>query len=508
MKLEINKKHKKINLKDIKTRNQVSSTLMSTVLALTLFSGCSKMPDLNQNINNNEATISEEIEETKPELFTYNKKDDVELQEKISSILNDDIVYVPNNLKSTIDSSFNKDSIITKSVLEKVRELNISTNGISKSEDLLWLNYCTNMDTLIISVFDDSFLNCISTLPNLERLAIYNAGSNSKTLDNNNCKLLFSPKLNYLVIRSFNLQKGLIESLTNLDYLDISSSNNVVLVNYDLDYERLTHLKSLIVGNPYSVAVHLGTNDLNILLDNNIEIIDRNRNDMAPILKEINDKLDNIVLSLNINENSSDEEKLDAIIMYVITNLKYDPNVIEKLQDSKGVDATSFYEHGNLYGALELDYAICGNYSALVSALCERVNLNEINQMSSNHSWNLVYVDGNNYYVDSTLIDNTINDENNLNEIKESEWYLIDPNKEIDSSHIVMNLSDMLTIEPITVNTEESYDISNNEYKLTINKKEYIISAGVLLGILSGLGLAYEVKKKNDELEDLNQLKR
>ena len=49
MNLEINKKHIKANLSKLKERNRISSAIMSTVLAISLFSGCSKQVD---NINN------------------------------------------------------------------------------------------------------------------------------------------------------------------------------------------------------------------------------------------------------------------------------------------------------------------------------------------------------------------------------------------------------------------------------------------------------------------------
>lgn len=512
MNLEINKNHKKIDLSKLKDRNKISSSLMSAVLAVSLFSGCSKQVD---NLNNelpttNEATIEEVIDTPTIKTFSYNKNEDTETLNKIEAILKDDIVEFPEVLKPSINLS--KDASVTKEYLESLTELNISTVSINSKEDLLWLNYCTNLNTLKLLVFDDDIIEYVSTLPNLERLALYNCGKNSATIDSNNCKILFSPKLNYLVLSDFNSEPGLIESLKNLKILDIGFSNNTILINYDLDYSKLTHLDRLIVSNPYSIAVRMDSKELDLLLKNNTLITTRQNEDMSYRLQTINSKLDEIVNSIEIEDNSSEEEKLDAIIMYVLKNLKYDPEISEKLESNSQINASSFYDDGCLYGALELDTQICGNYSALVSALCERLDLNDINQMSTVHSWNLVYVDGNNYYLDTTLIDSLVTDETDLNEIKDQEWYLKDPNIEVDYVHTSNNLSDLITIKEIFVESQlqeqtEVQDISNKEYELSINNKKYILPAGILVGILGGLGYAYKEKKKEKELKNTEEVK-
>ena len=525
MNLEINNKHKKIDLSKLKDRNKVSSSIMSAVLAISLFSGCSKqVNNLNNNVpSTNEATIEEVIDTPTvkdtpiKKVFKYDKNEDKEVLSKIDSVLKNDIVEFPESLKNSINLS--KDDIVTKEYLESLTELNISTVSISNKEDLIWLNYCTNLNTLKLLVFDDDILEYVSTLPNLERLALYNCGKGSATIDSDNSKILFSPKLNYLVLSDFNVEPGFIESLKNLKILDFSYTNNTILINYDLDYSKLTHLDRLIVSNPYSVAVRMDSKELNGLLEKNILITTRQNEDMSYQLLTINKELDDIVNSIEIKENASEEEKLDAIIMYVLNHLNYDPELNAKLENNESYNASSFYDDGCLYGALELDTQICGNYSALVSALCERLDINDINQMSTVHSWNLVYVDGNNYYLDTTIIDSKVTDENNLDEVKESEWYLKDPNLEVDYVHTANNLSDLIKIEEIPSLEAHSFeafeqairekdwakekDISEKQYKITINKNTYIVSAGVLVGILGGLGYAYMQKKKSNE-EKLN----
>ena len=390
MKLEINKNHKKANLKNLKFKNRLTATFLSTVAAITIFSGCSKQNIFNQNDNINPTEIVEVTEDYN--IFEYNKDEDTIIKSKMQKISHNNQVDIPDMFKNVL------------------------------------LNFKSNEENII-------------TIEDLENLALYNCGSTDATIDYDNYKFLFSPNLNCLVIDDFNVQKDLIESLPNIKTLDISSNTDMVLINYNLDYQRLTNLDTLIISNPYTIAVHMNKNDIETLTQNNVKIIDKSYENQVPLLLEINEKIDKIVEELNINNNSTEEEKIDKIIMYAINNLTYDSKISKDLSEGNNISSNLFYENGFLYGALELDTQICGNYSALIGALCERVGINEINQMSSVHSWNLVYVDGNNYYVDSTLIDINIQDEQDINEMKQNEWYMQDPNQKTDYTHKPFNFN-------------------------------------------------------------------
>ena len=303
MKLEINKNHKKINLSNLKYKNKVTSTLLSSILALTLFSGCSYNNGMNNIASNNEVTYEESYDvETSYQDETISKE---EIQKKIDSIRNNNIIYVPDIIKSQLLGK-NKDNDVTVSFLQYLTDVNLSLPYNTTKDDLLWLNYCTNLNTLTLIISNDEVLDYILELPKLERLAINNIGQDTHTITNNT-HVVFSPNLNYLILTDFNIQKGLLESLTNLQNLDISSNEDPILLNYDIDYTKLTNLKMLIVDNLYTLAIHLDSNELNTLLNSNVKIVNKKLNDMSEKLIEINKKIDEMVSY--IEENSNDNEE-------------------------------------------------------------------------------------------------------------------------------------------------------------------------------------------------------
>ena len=147
---------------------------------------------------------------------------------------------------------------------------------------------------------------------------------------------------------------------------------------------------------------------VNYLLDNGVEVF--LNSDTFEMMKQIDAKLDNIISTLNINENSTNQEKLDAIIMYALKHFRYDPTVDSMSSYDPNREATikSFYEDGYLYGALERDTQLCGNYAAFITAIANRIGLESYMMMSDVHCWNLVKVDGDYYYVDTTWMDNNL----------------------------------------------------------------------------------------------------
>ena len=499
MQLEINNKHKKANLSKINKRNKVFTSLMALALSINLYSGISI-------INNKEETQSDDN-------ISYEDiiKNDTELNNLISSLVYDNnIVNVPNKFIEPLSNIINSNKgYLTNEDLENIKSLNISSQSVQDKQELLWLNYCKNLSKLTIKTKDDSKLEYISILPNLSEVYLYNYGDVNQTLEINNTKFLHSPNLKYLKIENFNIEKGLLESLTQLETLDISSTYDEYLVNYNFDFSKMTNLKKLIINNVYSLVLHLDNKEIKYLIDKGIQIVDENGNDKSNELININTQIDEIVSSLPLKKNSDDLEKIDEIIAYTINRLNYDETIEQQSKAGK-VDieyARSFYDNGYLHGALDSSNAICGNYSALISVLCDRLNLKSHLQISPAHAWNLVIIDDNPYMVDSTLID-TNTKGFTLNDFEEGKMYLKTATTENDYMHTAVNLSELLTIEelesPITINTN-SNDITNKIYKLSIHEKTYIVSSAALIGILMGFGYSIKINKKNQEYEIVNQ---
>ena len=69
-----------------------------------------------------------------------------------------------------------------------------------------------------------------------------------------------------------------------------------------------------------------------------------------------------------------------------------------------------YYLEGYLYGIFKNNKVICGNYAALVSTLADRAGINCILVASYNHAWNMIEINGKDYFVDMTKIDNLYNE--------------------------------------------------------------------------------------------------
>ncbi len=192
-----------------------------------------------------------------------------------------------------------------------------------------------------------------------------------------------------------------LESLTNIANLELYMSNRT-----NLNYKDMTYLKSLTLhGFPYDVAMFLDSKDLEELTKAGVDI---KYNDIKSLI-EINNKIDKIVESLDIDESSTDVEKINAAIEWILNNYSYDPKVSELLKEDKRdeIDHTPFYGLGTLYGGLENDTQICGNYAAMANTLMHRLGIETYYAKSGDHAWNIINYDGTYYHLDTTNLDDS-----------------------------------------------------------------------------------------------------
>ena len=233
--------------------------------------------------------------------------------------------------------------------------------------------------------------------------------------------------------------------------------------------------------------------------------------------------------SFNLSENATDQEKLNAVLTYVLCNFEYDPDVASAY-DEYGLGSSELHaamskvicENGDLEAGLEGDTQICYQYAAMTSALLNRLDVDSDIISSRTHAWNIVKIGDYYYYVDSTWLDSDYSAEcfknNDTKTFGEFSWYLVDPTeiKELDPghSHEVRMYPSGVELKDIPEDVESSVryqildeekeivDISDKKFEVTVGGKIVIVGAAAFVGVLAALGvgkLVYD-KKQIDEI--------
>lgn len=474
-----------------------------------------------------------------------------QINQTFSNVDENQVVMIPEAYQSDVARLCGK-QVGESITIDDLSKVNSEVEYISASTGSMeWLKYIGHIDELIIGLNGNNaeIFKDIDTLSCTSKLSLM--GNNSDFMINANdfAFLKNSPNIKELQLHNVNVEKGLLETLTSVKKMLIDSS-----YFNDIEYEKLTFLDELRFFGAYDAAIDFTTKEFEQLQKAGVKIGFENNNSIDDYL-DINKKLDDIVSSFDIDKNSTDQEKLDAILVYVLENLEYDSAVREKINSGGVAGGSSFYEGGFLYGAFEKDTSICGNYAALTSALAQRLDLNAYFMRSLTHAWNLVEVEGQHYYVDTTWLDAaTIQTSEEsfvvidgqqfmkteyknipayeaikLGRGNELDWYMEDPtNYPVSNgyeSHEADNIPSYIELKPIMTNSIEPIDhmelksesinnttpetvnmtnedntvkaIDNVKFKISIGKKTYIIGGAALVGILSGLGIAVAVKNNN-----------
>ena len=511
MKLEVDKNHKKIRSDKTKKpfyRFNVG-VAAGMMIVVSLFSGASL--DAAAKVNDASSIV-------------WNIDDhEMEFPEAISKELEFALMKTPG-------------SSVTRDEISYVHSLSIDVDDSVTSLSSLEVLYNLKNLTIYLKTDDCSVLKTLSNVSSIEDLDIY--AYDYQTIDADTLKAInnFGNLKKLTINYSIDFAPGCEEELNKLSSLKMNNSS------WDIDFSKLTNLKELDLSSsdPYDLAVYLNSNEYQRLVDSGVNIVFENNTEKEQYL-EASQKLDKIVESLDINENSSDNDILDAVMIYVLENLTYDDDV-SKTYSSSGYTSglyDKFYEGGLLYGALEMDTSICGNYSALTEALMDRLTIPSTTHLalSDNHAWNIVKINGEPYYVDVTWIDQLFNqsenhvsiladDENAEDVIKNGEghilrWYREDPDEDnisrIDNndSHIPNYIPDYMLTEESKDSIsfrekeaiEEAPEVGDKQVKVSIGGKEIVIGLGALLGVLGAVsGTVVAVKKRNrKEKKDIIQ---
>lgn len=506
MKLETNSNHKRADISKLDLlKRKLKASLIGTTIALSLFSGSIETEAKNES----EIAKEQSIEDTKR-------------------------AEIPTYYSDTIGSYLGKDQLSTED-LKSIKEITDWPIMVRDNESLSWLNNCESLEKISFGLYnleDTSMFQDVKELPNLKSINFNSLIESEYTISKEDFDFLTKSKtLETIDLACANVEEGFIESITNLKTLKVSSE----MPNLKFDYKKLTFLENLeFTGeDPYNVATNLTMDEYNTLVENGVNVTFDSEEIKNKFL-EVNQELENIVKSLDATKDSSDQEKLDAILIYTLDHLTYDEEVSEKLGTGENIDelTRSFYKGGNLYGALEKDSAICGNYAALVQALASRLDLNTEYLISHTHSWNLVEIEGQQYYVDATWLEsqtetapvttkegnmiitryNKINAEEKIKEgeTDEIKWYMEDPTEieTLDSSgqHDALNISSTITIKPIEEvsnivpeEQETKKDTTNKKFEISVGPKTFVIAGGALIGIALGLGGAVAISKNKNK---------
>lgn len=108
---------------------------------------------------------------------------------------------------------------------------------------------------------------------------------------------------------------------------------------------------------------------------------------------ELSEKIDSVLQSLDINDESSDYDVICAVYDYICANVSYD---YDNLEDSE------YLLKYTAYAAMINKTAVCQGYSALMYRMLQQKNIDCRLIPGSNHAWNIVAIDGVYYNADST----------------------------------------------------------------------------------------------------------
>ena len=134
-------------------------------------------------------------------------------------------------------------------------------------------------------------------------------------------------------------------------------------------------------------------------------------------IEKINNKLNNVINELNVNNYNSINDKIKLFHDYLANINRYDK------EKEKG---ESIYHSDSAIGALFESHAVCSGYSDAMAIYLDMLDLENIKVATSKHVWNAVKIDNNWYHLDLTW-DDPITSTNE--DIIKYDYFLVTTNK-------------------------------------------------------------------------------
>ena len=293
-----------------------------------------------------------------------------------------------------------------------------------------------NIKTLDIDMKKNNNLKYISNFPNLTKIKISNAQMLSDvdliTINNSNLQDIefvidmddieknnkAMPNFNFLVNKSatVNPSKKLVDEVEEFKFYNLIFDYLPKIKNYDLDYNKYF---------------------------------------------QIDNKLNEIMSKVNIDEYSSNEERVMKIIFSVLNFIDYDKDIKDEVNRTNSTgddmskeisDKTWYYGDYLLSAPLlnEESYSegTCKNFSALFEAICAKLGIEahmvggiKLYSPKYGHEWNYVKIDDTYYLVDLVAIYNSCTEKNNIYN-KYFNKYMVDQQIGVDDKEIMNEFID------------------------------------------------------------------
>ncbi len=563
MSLKVDSSHEKMNLSGVrlKSKPDIKRTIGAITLAISILS-----PSAVRAFDETHEDIpleSESITETFSQDDLSEGASDVSKDYLRWEARNRDVRKNKDNFEQSRNEKISRNEMVDLGGIAFGLEFDdgraVSSDSLSY-EDLL---HVTKATIVITDNYDYDFLNY---MPNLEELNIFDNSTGEKLANIQGSVFTKNIKISVTGQGGVSFSKeryGFIGDIEQIDSLTIGAEDMAINIdseflhslkqikNLSLGLGIMTNLQNVdftnldsleLIASPYDVAMYFSNEDLSKLEAAGVKLIIPNRQQV----ESINDRIDSIVRDFNLPSNATDQEKLNAILVYVLENLTYDQE-ISQMVESGNLDLNSnsmirnrFYGEGEMTAVFENSTQICGNYTALVYRLCKAVGLKSFNLKGKNHVWNAVKVGDYYYYVDATWLDGeTVEIENRVEEENEQgnsitisfssvdpieflksndqeglekfRWYMVDPTEvasvdDAEKTHDldytpagfeIVAVPDGLVAEGDSVEQQNNApDISESKFKINLNGKTYIIAGAAFAGIMSALGIGIVASRK------------
>ena len=504
MQLQVDESHKKIDLTkiDLRKARELGVKIGATALTLFMLSGCGKkkaeehveateyVPETSQEVTMDENTNNEQV---------YS---DV----RVEPLYDDGDEYIVAALPKADVKEHDGSELVNNDTIFGLE----FDDGRKVSDEDLTYDDLAHVVKCIIIVNDTHDYEFLNHMPNLKEISITDVSNEPKLTNVDGSRLPAGIKISIRSPYGFSRERyGFLRDTEYIDTLEIGDPNmcmpldNVLLnelmvfdqihnlklsLGYDSNYriggENLAHLDSLeLTGKPYDIAMYVSNEKIDEINRSNVELKIEN----IEKVREANEKIDEIVANLGVDKDATAQEKLNAVLTYVLNEYSYDPRVATTQLAGREPDKSSieeFYEDGYLTGGLDKDTQICGNYAAMTTTLLRRLGVTSLNLSSENHAWVAVQIGGYYFYCDPTWLDQEYinyaewgpNFEEGPEEKRYSErwfaendktsiglfsWYLVDPT-EVDEirtthteSHVLLTTPSELRIADVPEDYED-----------------------------------------------------